>query len=124
MRKIPFAIAVLALLFWPGRTASQAAQHGSFLSWNAPIVDSTHSAAASYNVYRATVSGGPYTLLVNVTATSYTDPISVLTPGTTYFYVVRAVNSVGVEFGGAPLEASGTIPNAPGAVTALVDAVR
>jgi fibronectin type 3 domain-containing protein len=112
------------LLFWPGRSPSQAAQHGSFLSWSAPAVDSSHSAAASYNVYRSTVSGGPYTLLVNVTTTSYTDPIAVLTPGTTYYYVVRAVNSVGVEFGGAPLEASGTIPNAPGAVTGIVDVVK
>ena len=70
----------------------------------------THSAAAAYNVYRSTVSGGPYTLIANVTTTSYVDPIAGLTPGTTYFYVMRSVNSVGVEDGPSN-ETSGTISN-------------
>ncbi|HET6381964.1 MAG TPA: fibronectin type III domain-containing protein, partial [Armatimonadota bacterium] len=47
----------------------------------------------SYNVKRATTSGGPYTTVASPTTTSYTD--MGLTNGTTYYYVVSAVNSGG-----------------------------
>ncbi|HEX9047093.1 MAG TPA: LamG-like jellyroll fold domain-containing protein, partial [Verrucomicrobiae bacterium] len=57
------------------------------LSWNAS------SGATSYNLKRATVNGGPYTTITNVTTTSYTD-VSVAN-GTTYYYVVSAVNAGG-----------------------------
>jgi beta-galactosidase len=58
------------------------------LSWSAA------SGATSYNVKRATVSGGPYTnVATGVTATSYTN--TGLSNGTTYYYVVSGVNSVG-----------------------------
>jgi len=58
------------------------------LSWGAS------SGASSYNVKRATTSGGPYTTIATgVTSTSYTN--TGLTNGTTYFYVVSAVNSFG-----------------------------
>jgi hypothetical protein len=52
------------------------------------------ASAATYNVKRSPTSGGPYTTVANnITATSYTD--TGLTNGTTYYYVVTAVNSVG-----------------------------
>jgi hypothetical protein len=58
------------------------------LSWGAS------SGAASYNVKRSTVSGGPYTTVASgVTLTSYSD--GGLTNGTTYYYVVSAVNACG-----------------------------
>ena len=50
--------------------------------------------ATSYDIYRALASGGPYTSpLASTTGTSYTD--TNVTNGTTYYYVVRAVNGAG-----------------------------
>ncbi|MBA3569685.1 MAG: fibronectin type III domain-containing protein, partial [Pyrinomonadaceae bacterium] len=58
------------------------------LSW------ASSAGATSYNIKRATTSGGPYaTIATGITATSYTD--TGLTNGTTYFYVVSAVNANG-----------------------------
>ncbi|MBB6692128.1 hypothetical protein H7B90_12020 [Cohnella xylanilytica] len=58
------------------------------LAW-APV-----SGAASYNVKRATTSGGPYaTVASGVTSTAYAD--TGLTNGTTYYYVVSAVHPAG-----------------------------
>ena len=55
------------------------------LSW------SSVANAASYNVKRAATSGGSYTTIAtSITGTTYTDPG--LTAGSTYYYVVSAVN--------------------------------
>ena len=51
------------------------------------------SGATSYNVKSAPASGGPYTTVKNVTATNYVD--TGLTNGTTYYYVVSALNASG-----------------------------
>jgi hypothetical protein len=64
-----------------------AAAHSVSLSWSAS------SGAVGYNVYRGTVSGGPYTMInpsLN-TSTSYSD--TTVAAGTTYYYVVTAVDS-------------------------------
>jgi HYDIN/CFA65/VesB family protein len=64
------------------------------LSWTAST-----SAVAGYNIYRGTVSGGPYTR-INASlepATLYTD--SAVQAGQTYYYVTTAVDSSGVESG-------------------------
>ncbi len=60
---------------------------GVQLAW--PIV----LGADSYNVKRATAPGGPYTTIANYTAISFWDPTVI--PGTTYYYVVSAVNPNG-----------------------------
>jgi fibronectin type 3 domain-containing protein len=58
------------------------------LSWT------SSSGATNYNVKRSTTSGGPYTTIATgITATTYTD--TGLTNGTTYYYVVSAVNAGG-----------------------------
>jgi hypothetical protein len=87
-------------------TGVQAAQPSVTLSWSA----STSSSVAGYNVYRSTVSGGPYTTLLNgslVTGLTFTD--TNVQAGATYYYVVVAVNSNGVESSDSN-QASATIP--------------
>jgi fibronectin type 3 domain-containing protein len=50
--------------------------------------------ATGYNVKRATTSGGPYTTIANnITEETYTD--TEVTNGTTYYYVVSAMNEAG-----------------------------
>jgi rhamnogalacturonan endolyase len=53
------------------------------------------SGAVGYLVQRATSPGGPYTFLMSVTETTYTD--EGLNPATTYYYQVAAVNAAGVS---------------------------
>ena len=65
--------------------------------------------ATSYTVKRATTSGGPYSSVASgVTGSSYTD--TTVTNGTTYYYVVSAVNSAG-ESPNSPEDAA--TPRAP-----------
>ena len=67
-------------------------QHSVALSWTAST-----SAVVGYNVYRGTVSGGPYTKINSsvIAATNYTD--STVQSGTTYYYVATAVDASGNE---------------------------
>ena len=88
------------------------AAHCVDLSWGAspdPVV--------GYNVYRSTVSGGPYTLLNSTPVTALTYSDSAVTAGTKYFYVVRA-ELAGVESVNSN-EASATVPIAPPVALAI-----
>lgn len=66
--------------------------HAVDLSWTASI-----STVAGYNVYRGTVSGGPYTKLNSslVAGIAYTD--TAVQGGQIYYYVTTAVDSSGNE---------------------------
>ena len=81
-----------------------AMSHSVLLGWT-----SSTSAVAGYKVYRGTVSGGPYTAVttnLNV-LTSFTD--TNVTSGTTYYYVVTAVDATGDESAYSE-EVSATVP--------------
>lgn len=80
------------------------ASHSVALTW----IPST-SAVAGYNVYRAEVSGGPYSKLDSnpVAADSFTD--SSVQSGLTYYYVVTSVTSTGLESADS-MQTSATIP--------------
>jgi titin len=83
------------------------------LSWNAPAGNGG-AAVTSYNMLRSTTSGTETTLSTGVSATSYTD--TTVSNGTTYYYEVTAVNSVGP--GPVSGEASATPTPAPTVPTA------
>ena len=81
------------------------------LSWTAS------SGATSYHLKRSTTTGGPYTQVSAPTTTSFTD--TGLTNGTTYFYVVSALNAVGESANSA--QASATPANTPVDVTITIN---
>ena len=89
------------------------------LSWSPPASNGG-AAVAGYDVYRGTTSGGESAtpIATNVTTTSFTD--TSLTNGTTYYYTVAAVNSVGLspQSGEASATPQATAPTAPLSVTA------
>lgn len=70
--------------------------HSVAISWQ----PSVSSGVTSYNVYRSTVSGGPYTRVGNVSSSSFTD--NNVTAGMTYFYVVTSLNGSQVESAVSP----------------------
>jgi len=80
------------------------------LTWNAS------TGATSYHVKRSTTSGGPYSQIAAPTTNNYTD--SGLTNGTTYYYVVSALNGNGES--GNSSEKSGT-PSSSASVHVTVD---
>src|SRR3984893_6117088 len=96
-----------------GLTATSGNAQAS-LTWTAS------TGATSYHVKRATLSAGPFVLIGVPIASSFID--TGLTNGTTYFYAVSAVNSVG-KSGNSPSAsatptASAAAPAAPKGLTA------
>jgi fibronectin type 3 domain-containing protein len=72
---------------------------------------SVSGAATSYNLKRSVTNGGPYTIVASLTGTSYAD-IGVAN-GTTYYYVVSAVDLAGESANSTPASATPVAP--PGA---------
>jgi HYDIN/CFA65/VesB-like, Ig-like domain/Abnormal spindle-like microcephaly-assoc'd, ASPM-SPD-2-Hydin/Cep192 domain 4 len=74
-------------------TGAAAPQHSVTLSWNP-----SSSNVVGYNVYRGSTTGGPYSKINSMNAsTSYVD--SSVQAGQTYFYVTTAVDGSGKESG-------------------------
>jgi hypothetical protein len=90
-----------SLAFSTGTTPAQASLVGSggaatshqvSLSWRAST-----STVIGYNIYKGTKSGGPYALVNSSPEASTNFADTSVVGGTTYYYVVTAVNSKGVE---------------------------
>jgi fibronectin type 3 domain-containing protein len=80
------------------------------LSWNAS------AGATSYNVKRSTAGGGPFSAtLASPAVTNYID--TAVTNGTTYYYVVSAVNASGESANSAQASATPTGPVANVTIT-------
>jgi fibronectin type 3 domain-containing protein len=93
--------------------------HSATLTWT----QSTTTGITGNNVYRGTVSGGPYTLLTTTPlapATTYKD--TSVTAATTYYYVVTAL--VGTEESGYSNQATAAIPTTTAAPTGLTVVVQ
>jgi hypothetical protein len=77
------------------------------LTWNASV------GATNYNLKRSTTDGGPYTVLAKLAGTNYTDSTTV--GGTTYYYVVSALDQFGESSNSTPIATSliSTAPPAP-----------
>lgn len=95
-----------------GLTATAISSTQINLSWG------TVAGTASYNLKRATVSGGPYVTVASPTAAAFSD--TGLSTGTTYYYVVTAVSSGGesVNSNQASATPQFPIPSVPGSLTA------
>ena len=88
----------------PTTLVATAGYKSARLKWN-PATNAT-----SYNVKRANISGGPYSAMGSSTTTNYVD--GGLTNGTTYYYVVSALNGAGesansTETNATPVAVSG-----------------
>ncbi|HUZ08089.1 MAG TPA: carbohydrate-binding protein [Candidatus Paceibacterota bacterium] len=91
----------------PGGLVATAGTERAALRWTAS------SGATSYNVNRATTSGGTYTNIANVAGTNYTD-IGVIggatvIGGTPYYYKVSALNDGGESANSAPASVTPTV---------------
>src|SRR5271154_825002 len=74
-------------------TGVQSTSYSVTLSW----IASTSSGVVGYDVYRGTSPGSNSKIASSVSGTKYTDSAVQSGQGVTYYYVVTAVNSSGVE---------------------------
>jgi fibronectin type 3 domain-containing protein len=99
MKSLRLIAMALALILVPGLFAQQVAQttlsivvtHAAILTWTA----STSPNITTYNVYRGTQSGGPYAKINSLNSLTFTDTSGI--SGTTYFWVVTAVDTNNLE---------------------------
>jgi len=96
-------VASVAIPATPTGLSSNPGNAQASLTWSAS------SGATSYHVKRATTSGGPYTQVGAPTSTSYND--TSLTNGTTYYYVVSALDSAGESANSPQVSALPAVPN-------------
>jgi exopolysaccharide biosynthesis protein len=110
-RPVADAVVIVGVPPAPANLAATVAITNVSLSWSAS------AGATSYNLKRSTTNGGPYTTIVNRTTTSYTN--TGLAAGTTFYYVVTALNGAGESSNSLQVAAAtGSLPPAPGHLTA------
>ena len=106
------SVLALGLPDIPGNLIVTGSSNSLGLSWTAPS-NNGGSAITSYSIYRGTAAGSESTSPVGTSTTlAYND--STIVVGTTYYYVVKATNSIGTSL--ASNEASnkiGSVPSAP-----------
>ena len=102
---IQFDNGIVSVPSIPSAPVATARNAGAALSWNASLF------ATSYYVKRSTVSGGPYTITGTTTQTSYVD--GSLANGTTYYYVISAVDSSGQSPNSAEVSVTPASPSLP-----------
>ncbi len=89
---------------------------------NYGLVALTWSASAnatSYNVKRSPASGGPYTIIVNTSATNHSD--TTVINGTTYYYAVSALGAGGEGANSTEVRATPPLPPVPDPQIGYVD---
>jgi len=96
-----FSISVLSAPYPPSSLSATDGNTAVALNW------SPSANATSYNVKRAVVSGS-YSTIAGVSGTTYND--TPLSNGTTYYYVVSAVNNVGEGANSDPVTATPSLP--------------
>jgi cellulose 1,4-beta-cellobiosidase len=112
-RSVADAIAVVAPK--PAIPAAPASLTAVVSGTNASLTWSLASGAMSYKVKRSTTNGGPYATIAQTAATSYSN--TNLSPGTAYYYVVTALNTVGESTNSLSVNAV-TVPLAPAGLSA------
>ncbi|HXB96239.1 MAG TPA: fibronectin type III domain-containing protein, partial [Puia sp.] len=102
-----------------GLLASALSSTSVLVTWNqnpTPVHNEVN-----FEIYQATKSGGPWTLVATTPPDLSKDTITGLTPGSTYFYEIRAVDSTGAaavsNVASASTIADTQAPTAPGNLT-------
>jgi len=93
----------LSIPLAPTNVVATASNASVALNWSPALT------ATGYNVKRSTTDGGPYPVVFSgITLTGYTDTL--VTNGTTYYYIVTATNSVGESTNSSQVSAIPTVP--------------
>lgn len=96
----------------PAGLVATAGNSQAILTWSESV------GATSYDIKRSSISGGPYSQLAIATTAAYTD--NSVSNGSTYYYVVNAVNSTGVSANSAQAAVTPNVVVAiPGTPTGL-----
>ena len=106
---------VVPLAAVPSGLGAAAGNGQVLLAWNAS------AGATSYQVKRALTSGGPFAVVASPTGFTFTDVG--LSNGTSYFYVVAAVNSAGASANSSLVSATPTVAVAAPAIPTGLSAV-